>query len=474
MAVSDALQLDTLLPAELPEWARESPLPVLEQPFMTWRALASRISEHNPQVSEIMTQSAALLIAQLEISSTPLRDRVYGLLKDAANGSALDTVIGELWPATTSEDSGALAASVADAYELLRERAGALEAGRSLISLVVKAFTETQPVHDQSYYARLSDYLVKRKAGDFKLMATASLDSPEVLGGGQSPVVCISEPRLFRRFAMGQERTFQDDIRRTFTSLKTGVGHIPARCFNQNISADLPTTHYRLVTDDVLNSLYAVTIVYGLTNRKLKKIAGVLESRKDLFRAAVEKVSEDAVAAAGVLLTAHGVPSTVSDSLAKLLKPLLAAVLSGLLDGLAKAVGDTPLTTWLLWNTVLAPADELPISIFTVQPSGYNTPRIKTAEPAAGGNFTLVENYTHPDVDRNTQFMQGISAQGRDLCGNGLWYLAAKAGQPVALTNPLEDHAGFHVLVPHYRVFDEEGMVESGYVSAIRADLRSS
>jgi len=471
----DLPALVTPLPAELPEWATGSPLPVFAQPFMTWRALASRICEHSPEVAQIMTQSAALLLAELEISAGQLKSQVYESLSDVATRSELDTVVGELWPETTPEDPEALAAGVGQAYGRLIERVGAVEAARSLISLVVKAFTETQPERSESEYARLSDYLAKRKAGDFKLMVTASLDAPEVLGRGQTPVVCISEPRLLWQFATGRERTFQGDLRRTFTSLKTSVGHIPANYFKLDISADLPTTHFRLVTDDMVNSLYAATIVYGLTNRKLKKITAVLESRKDKFRDAVETVSKSAAAATGAVLTAHGVPPTASVAIAKLLQPLLEAILVGLLNGLAKAVGDTPLTTWLLWDTVLAPPDELPISVFAIQPAGFDSPRIKMAQPATGGGFTLFENYTDPELDRNVQFLQGISGQARDLCPEELWGLAAKAGQPVALTNPLEDNNGFHALVPHYRVFnEEEGEVKSAYVSAIRADLRSS
>ena len=470
----ELLAPETPLPTELPEWATGSPLPVFEQPFMTWRALACRISGQSPEVAEIMTQLAALLVAELEISAAQLKGQVYESLSDVANKSALDTVVNELWPETAPEDPASLAAGVGQAYETLLERVGVVEAGRSLISLVAKAFTETQPERSESEYARLSDYFARRKAGDFKLMVTASLDAPEVLGRGQTPVVCISEPRLLWRFATGRERTFQSDLRRTFTSLKTNIGHIPAGCFNQDISADLPTTHFRLVTDDMVNSLYATTIVYGLFNGRIKKITAALKSRKDKFRVAVEAVSKSAAAATGTVLTAHGVPPSASVTIAKLLQPLLEAILTGLLNGLAKAVGDTPLTTWLLWDTVLAPPDELPISVFAIQPAGFKSPRIKTAQPTTGGSFTLFENYADPEVDRNVQFLQGISGQVRDLCPEELWGLAAKAGQPVALTNPLEDNNGFHALVPHYRVSNDEGKVKSAYVSAIRADLRSS
>jgi hypothetical protein len=464
---------DALLPDGLPDWASEPPLSVVTQPFQTWNALAVKISQGDPELADIISQSASLLIAELEINSPKLKEAVFnalsGSLQDLVSDSALREAIDEVFPNVATDSPEAIAASLDHAYRSLQGRVGEIETSEAMTSEIVKSFVDHQPVGSQLDYDHLNDYLKRRLAGDFKLRTIASLEPPEVLGHNQTPIYCVKQGRWIRKFAMGQDRTYQGDVRTTFRSPKTNAGYIPRSCFELNISEDVPSTHFRLVTDASLNSLYAVNMIYGINSRRVEKIADVLEARKEGIRSGVEIVTGAAVTASQHVVAAHGVPPFILEPLAKALKLLVAAIAEGLRVALVKSIGDTELATWLLWNTVLAPNNKLPLSIFVISAAGKRAPRLQTVQKTQGGQLVLVEKYVDPDVDTHAQFMYGFSEKKQDLCMTEYWNLTAKAGMPVALTQPLQDQSGFHVLVPHY-----DKKFKSGYVSAIRADLRST
>ena len=449
-------------------------LPPSAVPFVGWNALAEVVEESHPGIAELMYGGALLMQAAIEDTYPFIWDRTLLWLEDSGvSQSRLDDLhdflFGEWLPMTVDYLAGEISdtfSAMSDAdRELVRE-----DARSPLEDAAMTAFLERQPSLAEAYrHAR--DLLEANPSvhGAPRWWVTCSLEIPNVLGPGRESIYC-SRPRRHADRVSVSERTYLSELDRSLEQTGVQRGYADPRWFRSTINEERVDGYWAHIAG-TRSFGFSLHLDVGHRRKFFAQIAAALEENSPLIDESIRiALGTASTAAAAALATVAGPVSFAALPAMQIAASFARAFLERLQLWLTKTLGDSTLTTWVIYQTVIIDASGVPLTTFVLtRPDGGVADLHQAIDMGTGSVGADIRYRNEPEFHRKARFMVGESTAPYGLFDDGLWDVAALASPvtPISWTTATTDNSGFRLVLPH-----TSQECDARYASAVRAETR--
>lgn len=466
-----------------PRFHASPSLPPSAVPFVGWNALAEMVEEAHPDIAELLYGGALLMQAAIEDTYPFLWDRTLLWLGDSGvSSSRLDDLHGFLFKDQLPTTVDYLAREISSTFATMSEADRAMireDATSPLEDAAMAAFLEVQPGLAEPYqHARDLLQSNPRAPGAPRWWVTCSLEMPNVLGPGRESIYC-SRPRRRADRVSVSERTYLGELDRSLEQTGVRRGYVDPRWLRPSINEERVDGYWAHIAG-TRSFGFSLHVDVGHRRKFFDRVATTLEENSQLIDESIRiALGAASTAAAAALAAVAGPVSFVALPVMQIAASFARAFLERLQVWLTKALGDSTLTTWVIYQTVIVDDSGVPLTTFVLtRPDGGVANLYQAVDMGTGSVEASIQYQNEPEFHRNARFMVGESSAPYGLFDEGLWDLTfderlwnstvlRPLAAPISWTTATTDNSGFRLVLPHT---SEE--CDARYVSAIRAETR--
>jgi hypothetical protein len=459
--------------SDVPQTSQTSPsLPPSAMPFVGWNALAEMIEEASPGIAQLMYGAALLMQAAIEDTYPLIWDRTVSWLEDSGvSRSRLDDLHGFLFANRLPMTVDDLARDISDIFAEMSESDKSIvqrDTVSSVEGAAMAAFIEAQPSLAAQYQHALELLNANpREPGAPRWWVTCSLEMPDVLGPGRESIYC-SRPRHRSDRVSVSERTYLGDLDRSLEQVGVMRGFVDPGRWRPTINEERVDGYWAHIAR--VNSFgFSLHVDVGWRRKFFDRISIAMEENRPLIDQSIRIALDTAsTAAAAALAAVAGPVSFVALPAMQIAASFARAFVDRLQVWLTRTLGDSTLTTWVIYQTVIIDDLGVPLTTFVLARPDGTLANLHQAVDMGTGSVGASKRYLNePEFHRNARFMVGESAPPRDSFDDGLWDVAALSSPavPISWTTATTDNGGFRLILPH-----TSAECGAKYASAVRAE----